>query len=121
MSRKFRGARPGGSGGGGNMNNILKQAQKFQEELLKKQNDLKNTEFTGTAAGGMVTVVLSGDNSVKTIKLNPDIVDPDDIELLEDSIIAAFNDAQKKITEETEQNMGGIGQQLGGLNIPGLF
>ncbi len=82
---------------------------------------MKIMEFEGTAAGGLVKIILNGNNEMKSIKLNKDIVDPADIELLEDSIVAAYNDAAKKTNEASEKNLGGISGQLAGLNIPGLI
>ncbi|MBP7653624.1 YbaB/EbfC family nucleoid-associated protein [Candidatus Dependentiae bacterium] len=115
MSKKFHG------GMGGGMPNLMKQAKKMQEDLAKAQESLKSSEFEGTAAGGMVKLILSGDGELKSIKINKDIVDPNDVELLEDSIIAAFQDGNKKLSQATEQNFGGLTKGLGGLNIPGLF
>ncbi|HPG30901.1 MAG TPA: YbaB/EbfC family nucleoid-associated protein [bacterium] len=115
MSKKFHG------GMGGGMPNLMKQAKKMQEDLMKAQDDLKSSSFEGTSAGGMVKLVLSGDGELKSVKLNKDIVDPNDVELLEDSIVAAFQDGHKKLSQASEQNFGSLTKGLGGLNIPGLF
>jgi len=115
MARQFNGF------GGGNMQHMMKQAKKMQADLLKQQEDLKASEFEGTAASGLVTVKINGANEVKSIKLSRDIVDPNDIELLEDSIVVAINDAVKKCNEASEKNLSGIAGGLSGLNIPGLF
>ncbi|HON55597.1 MAG TPA: YbaB/EbfC family nucleoid-associated protein [bacterium] len=111
MSRKF------GGFGGGNMNQMLKQVKQMQNELLKAQETLKNTEFEGIAAGGMVSIKLTGNFELKSLKIDKNLVDPEDVELLEDSIIAAYNDAAKKVQEANDENFGGL---AGGLNIPGL-
>lgn len=86
-----------GGFGGANLQNLMKQAQKMQEDMQVAKDRIAATDFTGTAGGGMVEVVLSGEKKVKTVKLKPEIVDPDDIEMLEDLITAAFNDGMEKI------------------------
>lgn len=101
----------GGMGGGMNMQAMMKQAQKLQEQVKKAQDELENTEVTGTAGGGMVTVTLTGKKKMTSVKINPEAVDPDDIEMLEDLITAAYGDALTK-AEQLEGNlmpgMGGI-------------
>ncbi|MEG1752238.1 MAG: YbaB/EbfC family nucleoid-associated protein [Clostridia bacterium] len=89
------GYRPSGFGGfgGGNIGNLMKQAQKMQEDLQKVKKEISQTEFVGKSGGGMVEVVLLGGNNVKQVKLQKQIVDPEDVEMLEDLILAAFNDA----------------------------
>jgi DNA-binding YbaB/EbfC family protein len=100
-----------------NINKMLKQAQKMQAQLLKAQEDMNKKEVEGTSGGGMVKVVLNGSQELQSLSLNPEVVDPDDVEMLEDLIIAAFQNAQEKIKEMSESTFGGI---TSGLNIPGL-
>ena len=103
---------------GGNMNNMMKQAQKMQQEMLKMQQELEEKEVDATAGGGAVSVKVSGKKQITAITLAPDVVDPDDIEMLQDLIMVAVNDALNKIDEEAASKMGRI---TGGMNIPGLF
>ena len=100
-----------------NMNKMMKQAQKMQAQLLKAQEDMNKKEVEGTAGGGMVKVVINGSQELQSISLDPEVVDPDDVEMLEDLIIAAFHNAQEKVKEMSENTFGGITK---GLNIPGL-
>ena len=100
-----------------NVNKLMKQAQKMQAQLMKAQEDLNKKEVEGTAGGGMVKVVLNGAQELQSITLNPEVVDPDDIEMLEDLIVAAFKNAQEKVKELSEGTFGGITQ---GFNIPGI-
>lgn len=102
----------------GGMNNInmqamMKQAQKIQEEMKKAQEELEDSLFDGTAGGGLVTVTLDGKKRVDAIKIEPDAVDLDDLEMLEDLLIAAFNDAYKQVEEYEEEilpeGMAGLG------------
>ena len=106
------------SGGPSNMNQMIKQAQKMQEDMANLQADLENREFTATAGGGMVEVTVDGKHLIKNIKINPEAVDPDDIEMLEDFITIAVNEAISNATKTSEEEMGAI---TGGLNIPGMF
>ena len=105
-------------GGAQNMNAMIRQAQKMQDQISELQEDIESREFTATAGGGAVTVVMSGKKSVKSLELKPEVVDPEDIEMLQDLIISAFNDTVKKIEETTETEMGAI---TGGVSFPGLF
>lgn len=100
-----------------NINKLMKQAQKMQAQLMKAQEDLNKKEVEGTAGGGMVKVVLNGAQELQSISLNPEVVDPDDVEMLEDLIIAAFNNAQEKVKELSNSAFGGLTQ---GMNIPGI-
>ena len=106
------------SGGPGNMNQMLKQAQKMQEDMANLQADLEQREFTATSGGGMIEVTVDGKHLVKSIKINPDAVDPDDVEMLEDLITVAINEAVTNAINTSEEEMGAI---TGGLNMPGLF
>ena len=106
-----------GGFGGMNVNNLMKQAQKMQEDMLKAQEDLKTKEYEATAGGGAVKVVVTGDKRIKEIIISPDVVDKDDVEMLQDLITAAVNEALRKADEEASSQMGKL---TGGLNIPGL-
>lgn len=106
------------SGGPGNMNQMLKQAQKMQADMQALQEDLENREFSAVSGGGMVEVTVDGKHLIKSIKINPDAVDPDDVEMLEDLITVAVNEAIANATKTSEEEMGAI---TGGLNMPGLF
>lgn len=100
-------------GGFGNMQQLMRQAQKMQQELQEKQAELEETEVTGTVAGGMVEVTMYGDKTLKSIKIKPEAVDPDDVEMLEDLIISAFNDATEKVDELKSELFGNMPQGLG--------
>ena len=104
----FRGGYGGGFGGG-NMQNLMKQAQKMQQEMAKAQEELENAEVTGSAAGGLVEVRVNGKNEFLGISIKPEAVDPDDVEMLEDLITAAMNDAKAKADELSKNKMGAIG------------
>lgn len=107
---------PGGNGQ--SQAAMLKQVQKMQEDMQTLQADIDEREFVTTAGGGLVEVTMNGRHELKKITIDPEAVDPDDIEMLEDFITIAVNDAVKKIAETQEAEMGAI---TGGLNIPGLF
>jgi hypothetical protein len=100
-----------------NMNKMLKQAKKMQAEMAKAQSELQEKEVEGTAGGGMVKVVMNGGNDLISISINPEVVDGDDVEMLEDLIVAAFNNAQEKVKEISNNAFSGISA---GLNIPGM-
>lgn len=104
--------------GGGNMNQMLKQAQKMQEDMANLQADLEQREYTATSGGGMIEVTVDGKHLIKTLKINPDAVDKDDTEMLEDLITVAVNEAISNAIKTSEEEMGSI---TSGLNIPGLF
>ena len=113
--------RPGGQP---NLNQLMKQAQKMQQELATAQAELAEAEVTGTAGGGLVTAVVSGSGEVKSIKIDPKVVDPDDVETLEDLVLAALHSASEAARKLTEEKMGpvagGLGGLGGGLGLPGL-
>lgn len=98
-------------------NAMMRQVQKMQEALKAKTEELEGREFTGTASGEMVSVTMTGKHQVTAVKIKPEAVEPDDIEMLEDLVAAAVNDAIRQVDETTESEMGKI---TGGLNIPGL-
>ncbi|QUH25164.1 YbaB/EbfC family nucleoid-associated protein [Serpentinicella alkaliphila] len=111
--------RPGGFGGGmPNMNNMMKQVQKMQKQMEEKQAELENKIVEASAGGGAVLVKVSGKKELKSIELKPDVVDPDDIEMLQDLIIAAVNEALRSADEMANREMSQI---TGNMNIPGLF
>lgn len=107
-----------GGMGGGNMNNMLKQAQKMQQDMLKAQEELEEKTVEATAGGGAVTAVVSGKKELVSINIDPEVVDADDVEMLQDLILAAVNEGMRKADELAAQQMGRI---TGGLKIPGLF
>lgn len=105
-------------GGAQNMNQMIKQAQKMQDQITELQEDIEEREFSATAGGGAVEVVLTGKKTIKSLKLQPDVVDKDDIEMLQDLIISAFNEAVANVESTTEAEMSKI---TGGVSLPGLF
>lgn len=111
---------PKGYGGGGasNMNGLMKQAQKMQEEMAKAQAELEEREFTATSGGGAVTVVVSGKKELKSLAIEPEVVDPEDIEMLQDLVLSAVNEALRQVEETSNEEMGKI---TGGMNLPGMF
>lgn len=104
--------------GNSNVNSMLKQAQKMQEEMALAQAEIEEMEFTASSGGGAVEVTVTGKKEIKNLKLKPEIVDPDDIEMLSDLIIAAVNEALRTAEQTASEKMEKIS---GGLNIPGLF
>lgn len=108
--------RSGGYGGGmipGNMQNLMKQAQRMQNEMQQNKAKLDEQEFTGSAGGGAVKIVVTGAKTVKSVSLDKEAVDPDDVETLQDMITAAFNDAMGQVDAASEQLFGGIGSGFG--------
>ncbi|MDE0185806.1 MAG: YbaB/EbfC family nucleoid-associated protein [Candidatus Poribacteria bacterium] len=100
------------------MNNLMKQAQQLQKRMLEIQEELANRTVEATVGGGMVTAVVNGQQELVSIKISPDVVDPDDVEILEDLIVAAANEARNEAQELMNQEMGKL---TGGLKIPGLM
>ena len=110
---------PQGMGGGPqNMNAMIRQAQKMQEDMAALQEELDAREYTVTAGGGMVTVVINGQKEILSIDIKPEIVDPDDIETLSDILIAAVNEAIKRVEDTNQKELAKI---TGNMNIPGIF
>ncbi len=114
-------AKHGGYPGGmipGNMNNLMKQAQRMQKQMQEQQEALEQKEFTASSGGGAVTVVVTGKKEIKSLELTPEVVDPDDIEMLQDLIVAALNEALRQVEAESNESMekltGGLGS-FGGL------
>ncbi len=101
-----------------NMNNMLKQAQALQKQMEETQKELENRDFTASSGGGAVQVVVSGKKTLKDIKIKPEVLDPEDVEMLQDLILTATNEALRIAEEETAKEMGKL---TGGLNLPGMF
>ncbi len=121
MAKRFRGGGGFGAGGGmPNMGNLMKQAQKMQEDMAKTKESLAEMTVEVSAGGGAITVVATGNKEITSITIKPDVVDPEDIEMLQDLIMAAVNEAIRKADELNEQEMGKITGGMGG-GIPGLF
>lgn len=115
---KYKGFAGAGMNQKQNVNSMIKQAQKMQEEMEKIQQETEEEQIEATSGGGAVKVVVNGKKELVSIKLDPDAVDPDDVETLEDMIIAAVNEGVNKAEEMMAERMGAI---TGGINIPGLF
>lgn len=107
----------GGMGGGMNMN-MVKQAQKMQQDMLKMQEEMESKEYEATVGGGVVKAVVNGKHEVVSISIAPEAVDPDDVEMLQDMIVGAVNEAMRKADTEASQNLSRL---TGGLNLGGLF
>ena len=107
-----------GMPGGMNQAAMMKQAQKMQQEMLRMQEEMENKTYTAAAGGGMVTATVSGKHEVKDIVINPEAVDPEDVEMLQDMIIAAVNEAMRAADDDSANNMSRL---TGGLNLGGLF
>lgn len=101
----FRGGFGGGNFGGANLQNLMRQAQKMQDDMQRAKKEIEESEFAASVGGGMVTVVMGGDRRVKAIDIKPQIVDPDDIEMLQDLIVAGVNDALAQITKMESEKM----------------
>jgi hypothetical protein len=120
MNRQMRrqgGGGAGGAGGMGGMDALLKQAQEMQEALLKAQEEFAETSIEATAGGGMVKVVIKGSQKVESVTIDPEAVDPDDVEMLQDLIVAAMNEALDKLQQQQSEMMGPL---AGGLKLPGM-
>lgn len=111
-------AKGGFPGMGGNMNQLMKQAQKMQKEMEKMQQELESKEFEASVGGGAVTAIVNGKKELLDVIIKEEVVDPDDVEMLQDLVITAVNEAMKKADQETSSKMGKL---TGGLNIPGMF
>ena len=103
-----------------NMQQLLKQAQKMQQDMLAAQEALKDETVEASAGGGMVTVVVTGDQHVKSITIDPDAVDPEDVEMLQDMVLAAVNEGLRSSQELASSRLGGIAGGMGGLGLPGF-
>lgn len=115
MAKGFGGR--GGFPGGGNMNALLKQAQKMQEDMQKAQAEIANSVIESSVGGGMVSLKMNGNHEVTDLVINPQAVDPEDVEMLQDLIISAFNDANEQLEKLNEAKMGRFGQMGAGLGF----
>ena len=104
--------------GGGNMQQLARQAQKLQQQMTKMQEELEAREYEASAGGGMVTVKISGKKELLGIEIKPEAVDPDDVETLSDILVAAINEAIKRVDDTNNDEMGKI---TGAMNVPGFF
>ena len=118
QNKAKRGGFPGGMPG--NMNNLMKQAQKMQRQMEEAQKELEEKEITAAAGGGAVEVTVSGSKKILKVKLDEEVVDPDDVEMLEDLLVAAVNEALEKVDAETTSAMSKFTGGMGG-GMPGLF
>ena len=100
-----------------NRNEMMMRIQKMQEDMQRVQEEVENSEFTASAGGGAVEVTVTGKHEITSIKMKPEVVDPEDIDMLEDLLLAAINEAMRKADETMESEMGKL---TGGLNIPGM-
>ncbi len=115
MAKGSRGGFPGGKGGMGNMNQLMQQAQRMQREMEKAQEEIASMSATAVAGGGAVKVVVDGKHQITELVIDPGVVDPEDVEMLQDLILVAVNDAVAKLDELSEQRMG---QVTGGKGMP---
>ena len=114
MAKGFNSRGMGGMGGG-NMNNMIRQAQKIQQDMLKAQEALESKNYEAAAGGGVVTATVSGKKELVSVAIDPEAVDPDDVEMLQDLIVAAVNEALRKANEDAASQMSKL---TGGLNLP---
>ena len=105
-------------GGAQNMNAMIRQAQKMQDEITTLQEDIENREFSATSGGGAVSVVVTGKKIIKSLTINKEVVDPENVEMLQDLVISAINEAVNQVESTTETEMSKI---TGGVSLPGLF
>ena len=113
MAKGFNSRGMGGMGG--NMNNMLRQAQKMQQDMLKAQEELESKSYEASAGGGVVTAVVSGRKELTQVTIDPEAVDPDDVDMLQDLIVAAVNEAMRKASDDAASQMSKL---TGGLNLP---
>ncbi len=114
MAKGYRSASPMG---GANMQNMMKQAQKMQQQMLQMQQELEEKEYEATAGGGVVKATLTGKKVLRSITIDPEAVDPDDVEMLQDLVVAAVNEALRMAEEDAA---GSMGKLTGGMNLGGL-
>ena len=105
-------------GGAQHMNAMIRQAQKMQDEITTLQEDIENREFSATSGGGAVSVVVTGKKTIQSLTINKEVVDPEDVEMLQDLVISAINEAVNQVESTTETEMSKI---TGGVSLPGLF
>ena len=113
MAKGFNSRGMGGMGG--NMNSMLRQAQKMQQDMMKAQEEVESKTYEAAAGGGVVTGVVTGKKELTQVTIDPEAVDPDDVEMLQDLIVAAVNEAMRKATEDAASSMSRL---TGGLNLP---
>ena len=121
MAKGYRGGSFGGGmsmGGGMRQSDLMKQAQKMQQDMLKMQEELDAKTYSASAGGGVVTAEVNGKRELITLTIDPEAVDPDDVEMLQDTVMAAINEALRTATETSEREMGKL---TGGMNLGGLF
>ena len=116
MAKGFRGGSPMG---GANMNNMMKQAQRMQQQMMQMQQELEEKEYEATVGGGVVKAVITGKKQLKAVEIDPEAVDPEDVEMLQDMIVAAVNEALRMAENASQQSMSKLTGGLGGLG--GLF
>lgn len=114
MAKGFNSRGMGGMGGG-NMNNMIRQAQKMQQDMMKAQEELESKTYEAAAGGGVVSAAVSGKKELLSVTIDPEAVDPDDVEMLQDLIVAAVNEALRKASEDAASQMSRL---TGGLNLP---
>ena len=116
MAKGFNTRGMGGMGGmGGNMNNMIRQAQKMQQDMQRMQAELEQKEYTAQAGGGVVSATVTGRHELKSVTIDPEAVDPDDVEMLQDLIVAAVNEALRKAADDAASQMSRL---TGGLGLP---
>ena len=116
MAKGFGGRMPG-MGGGMNMN-MLKQAQKMQQDMMRMQQELQEKEYQAAAGGGVVSATVNGKHELKNLVIDPEAVDPEDVDLLQDMVLAAVNEALRGMSDVSAQRLNSV---TGGMNIPGLM
>jgi DNA-binding YbaB/EbfC family protein len=120
MARGRGGMPGGGMPGGMDMGAMMKQVQKMQADMVKAQEELKDVVVDASAGGGMVKVTMSGDLELRSLEIDPDAVDPEDVEMLQDMVTAAINEALRAAQEAANNKMGDVSGGLGGLGLPGM-
>ena len=116
MAKGFRGGMPGGMGM--NQAAMMKQVQKMQQDMIRMQEEMENKTYSASSGGGMVTATVNGKHQVVGMEIKPEAVDPDDVEMLQDMVIAAVNEAMRAADSDAAQNMSRL---TGGLNLGGMF
>ena len=112
---------PGGAPGGGpDMGAMMQQVQQMQADMLKAQEELKDEIVEASAGGGMIKVTITGDLELRSVQIDPDAVDPEDVEMLQDMVLAAVNEAVRAAQERASNKLGGVTGGLGGLGLPGM-
>ena len=114
MAKGYRGASPMG---GANMNNMMKQAQRMQQQMMQMQQELEEKEYEATVGGGVVKAIVTGKRQVKAVEIDPEAVDPDDVEMLQDLVVAAVNEALRQCEDDAAASMNKF---TGGMNLGGL-